>query len=87
VSDGDVLAGARISPNLQGPLQVLKLKRNTNHIQTRPAMENAEVRRKPSRSEQKAQLNQPHVNARYNLRSNTTQMAKMGDACDSHRQF
>ena len=89
VSDGDVPTGARISPNLQGPLHGLQRKRNINHTQTRPAMENAttmEVRKAPSQLEQHAQI-QPVVTARYNLRSNTNHMANMGDACDSHRRF
>ena len=56
-SDGDVPTGARISPNLQGALQVLQRKRNINHTQTRPAMENAttmEVRNAQSHMEQNA---------------------------------
>ena len=70
VSDGDVPIGARISPNLQGPLHGLQRKRNINHTQTRPAMENAttmEVRIAQSHMEQNAQTESPRVNARYNF--------------------
>ena len=90
VGDGDVPTGARISPNPIGPLQGLQRKRTLSHTQTGPAMENAttmEVRNAQSHMEQNAQTESPRVNARYNLRSHTNNVASKSDACDSHRRF